>query len=204
MCETDSSFLVRIVDDDEDIRDSLSLTLEGRGWETVCYGSVDDYLSSDDFERRGCILLDVRMPKKDGLYLQEHMNKEFESPPIIFITAYGELEMAVNVMKKGAYDFLSKPVDIDVLCQTLENVKRLSFIRKCGFLTEKDLISAIKNLAGRDKIILKAVTEGEGSNREIADCMGLSERTVEGHRLNLYKKFGVHSAEQLKALLKLV
>ncbi len=202
--ETDNSFLVRIVDDDEDIRDSLSLTLEGRGWQTATYCSVDDYLQNDDVEKRGCILLDVRMPKKDGLYLQEHMSKERESPPIIFITAYGELEMAVNVMKKGAYDFLTKPVNIDVLCQTLENVKRLSFIRKCGFLTEKELASTFKNLVGRDKTILKAVTESDSSNKEIADCMGLSERTVEGHRLNLYKKFGVHNAEQLKALLKLV
>lgn len=204
MGEIDNSFLVRIVDDDEDIRDSLSLTLEGRGWQTASYASVDDYLQNDNFEKRGCILLDVRMPKKDGLYLQELMNKGFESLPIIFITAYGELEMAVNVMKKGAYDFLTKPVNIDVLCKTLENVKRLSFIRKCGFLTEKELAAAFKDLSGRDKTILKAATESYSSNKEIADCMGLSERTVEGHRLNLYKKFGVHNADQLKTLLKLI
>ena len=174
MGEIDNSFLVRIVDDDEDIRDSLSLTLEGRGWQTASYDSVDDYLQNDNFEKRGCILLDVRMPKKDGLYLQELMNKGFENLPIIFITAYGELEMAVNVMKKGAYDFLTKPVNIDVLCKTLENVKRLSFIRKCGFLTEKELAAALKDLSGRDKTILKAVTESYSSNKEIADCMGLT------------------------------
>ena len=102
--------LVRIVDDDEGIRNSMAFLLEGEGWEVKTYRDGSQFLASNDFSRPGCIILDVRMPNMSGLGLQTHLNEMGVDLPIIFLSGHGDIDMAVHTMKHGAVEFLQKPV----------------------------------------------------------------------------------------------
>ena len=114
--------LIRIVDDDEDLAESLKFLLEPEGWKVVSYLSAEDYLKSDAPSVEGCLLLDIRMPGLSGLELQEKMKERGWEVPIIFLTGHGDVDVAVQAMKFGAYDFLQKPVKAERLIQAISSV----------------------------------------------------------------------------------
>lgn len=114
--------LIRIVDDDEDLAESLKFLLEPEGWEVVSYPSAEDYLKSDAPSVEGCLLLDIRMPGLSGLELQEKMKERGWEVPIIFLTGHGDVDVAVQAMKFGAYDFLQKPVKAERLIQAISSL----------------------------------------------------------------------------------
>ena len=115
--------LIRIVDDDEDLAESLKFLLEPEGWEVVSYPSAEDYLKSDAPSVEGCLLLDIRMPGLSGLELQEKMKERGWEVPIIFLTGHGDVDVAVQAMKFGAYDFLQA---IDPVVSLMISFKNLS------------------------------------------------------------------------------
>ena len=108
---TDTTVLIRIVDDDDEFAASQKMLIETLGWEVITYASAPEFLSEDALERPGCLLLDVRMPAMTGLELQQELEKRNCQLPIIFLSAHGDIEMAVHTMRHGAVDFLEKPVE---------------------------------------------------------------------------------------------
>ena len=103
--------LVRIVDDDAELRDALQFLLEVEGWRVAAYGRAEDFLTSDAPSVPGCVVLDVRMPSMSGLEAQERMNRLGIRLPIVFLTGHGDVDMAVSAMLDGAADFILKPID---------------------------------------------------------------------------------------------
>ena len=103
--------LVRVIDDDDAMRRSWAFLIEGEGWDVAVYSDALDFISSGDFQRPGCLVLDVRMPRMSGLELQDKMRELGIDLPIIFISGHGDIDMAVRTLKLGAVDFLQKPVD---------------------------------------------------------------------------------------------
>ena len=104
-----SNALVRIVDDEEDLRDALGFVLDMEGWKTVSYARADDFLKGDSPSVPGCVVLDVRMPGMSGIEAQHAMNERGIALPIIFLTGHGDVDMAVGAVQDGAFDFLLKP-----------------------------------------------------------------------------------------------
>lgn len=114
--------LIRIVDDDEDMRESLSFLLESEGWKCSAYSSAREFLIEDAGSVPGCLILDIRMPEMTGLELQQEMNRRKIFLPIVFLTGHGSIDMAVSAMKSGAVEFLQKPVD---------HARLLGIVRDC-------------------------------------------------------------------------
>lgn len=191
--------LIRIVDDDADIRESLGLMLESEGWQSIAFDSAEDFLTGDMPSMPGAVLLDIQMERMNGLDLQEEMNNRGYSLPIIFITGHGNIPIAVEAMRNGAFDFLEKPVNPENLLRSLEAATALSFSQSCGVISEDALEQVLHKLTERQLEVLKHLLNGEGV-RLIAKKLGISLRTVQGHRVQIYKAFGIHRFEQLSSL----
>ena len=120
--------LIRIVDDDAEMRESLEFLLSTEGWKSRSYASAEAFLETDDVMVPGCLILDIRMPGLSGLQLQELLKKKDYSLPILFITAHGDITMAVEAVKNGAFDFLPKPLDEGLLNKVI--AERLGIAEK--------------------------------------------------------------------------
>lgn len=149
----------------------------------------------------GCILLDIRMPGMTGVELQQRLRAMTKSLPIIFVTGHGDVATAVKTVKAGAFDFLEKPVDGAVLEKTIERAVRVSLAESEGLLTPDAAKAVYAEMSPREREVLTLLAESL-SNREMAARLGLSERTVEGHRNNVYRKLRVHNAAQLANVLR--
>lgn len=183
--------LVRIVDDDEGVRQSSAFLLGAAGYETACYESADDFLKHDDPARPGCLLLDARMPGMTGLELQDLLDSRGFRIPVIFVTGHGDVDMAVHVLKQGAADFLQKPVDGDRLIAVVEAaVKRDNADR-----------AAFETLTAREKEVVKLVAEGL-QNKEIAEKLNIAEKTVKVHRGSATRKLNVRNGVDIATLLR--
>lgn len=188
--------LIRIVDDDTDLAESLKFLLETEGWTAVCYSSAEDFLTGDAPSVPGCILLDIRMCGMSGLELQEEMKNRDIKLPIIFLTGHGDLDIAVEAMKFGAKDFLQKPVKAEKLIQSISAVlnqvsEERNFGESLDYWKEKFSL-----LSDREKEVIKLAAQGLLS-QEIGERLSISTRTVHTHRLNAYKKLGVHNVAEL-------
>ena len=192
--------LIRIVDDDAGVRDSYKFLLEGEGWHTADYANAEDFLARDNRRIPGCILLDIRMPGMSGLQLQTHLKALKTELPIIFLTAHGTIEDAVKTIKKGACDFLTKPVKDEVLIEAIE-----SAVEAClktideQFHVEQET-ACLKQLTEREMQIALALSEGK-LNKTIAYELGISERTVQVHRANILRKLNIRSMAELATML---
>lgn len=199
--EEKARVLIRIVDDDAEVREALTFLLACRGWRTIAYESGEAFLSEYCSTPPGCILLDIRMPGMTGVELQQRLRGMTGTLPIIFVTGHGDVATAVKTVKAGAFDFLEKPVDGEVLEETIERAVRVSLAESEGLLTPDAAKAVYAEMSPREREVLALLTESL-SNREMAARLGLSERTVEGHRNNVYRKLRVHNAAQLANVLR--
>lgn len=199
----DEDPVVRIVDDDDGDREALAFMLESSGWKVQAYSSARDFLVNDAPSQPGCVVLDVRMPGMTGLELQEKMNRRGFRLPIIFLTAHGDVAMAVGAMQKGAVNFLLKPIDPAAFARAVSQAVQLQGRIQNDALAPGECIARFESLSERQQEIVSMIADGF-LNREVAVKLGISERTVEGHRYNAFKLLGVKNRSELARFLSRV
>lgn len=192
--------LVRIVDDDEIVRESYKFLLEGEGWIVKTYKDAEEFLQSDDPLIPGCAVFDVRMPNMSGLELQQKLKQMNRDIPIIFVSAHGDIEMAVLAVKNGAWDFIPKPVHAEKLLEAIRLCVEKDLKRLEDNQNKSNLSVLFKRLTAREKEVAQLVSQGL-LNKQVADRLGLSERTVQVHRANVFHKLGIRSAAELARFL---
>jgi FixJ family two-component response regulator len=170
------------------------------GLPAVTYGSAQEFLASYNAAMAGCVVLDIRMPGMSGLELQEALNERGAVIPVIFVTGHGDVPMAVEAMRHGAFDFLQKPFrDQDLIDRVQQALARNRETR--DELKEHARIRArIATLTPREKEVLDLLTTGK-ANKTMAQDLGLSQRTVEIHRAHVMEKMGARSVAQLVRMI---
>ena len=185
---------VFIVDDDEAVRDSLAVMLETRGFSVRQFASGESFLQALDLDWRGCLLLDIKMPAMDGRALQGELAKRGCRLPVVFITGHGDVPLAVEAMKAGAADFIEKPLDPEVV---LESVRRqLQATGRGHEAADPELASRHEQLTPREREVMLLVVRGL-QNKQVARELGISPRTVELHRARVMEKMQARSLPAL-------
>lgn len=193
--------LVRILDDDEALGQALKLYLELEGWQVAVYTQARRFFVEDRPSVPGCLVLDVRMPELTGLECQRMLNERQSNIPIIFISGHGDIDMAVQTILNGAYDFLQKPVDEERLVRSVLRAATDSVMKAEGKVSDEAAVALVRTLTERELEVAKLVAQGLVS-RTIAERLGISPRTAELHRSHALKKLSAASPEQLKNILK--
>jgi FixJ family two-component response regulator len=187
---------VFVVDDDEGVRDGLSLLLSTVGQPCELFECAHDFLDAYDNDKRGCLVLDIRMPRMTGLDLQAKLMELGSSLPIIFITGHGDIPMAVEAMRRGALDFIRKPFREHDLLERINEALNLDEDAYRRDLDRQELADKLSLLSEREREVFERVADGQ-MNKVIAADLGISERTVEVHRGQVMKKLGVRTLAQL-------
>lgn len=195
--------LVRIIDDDAPLRDALALLLEVQGYETMQFSSGLEFLKADIPSRPGCIILDFKMPEITGMQLQQIMNEREIDLPIVFLTAFADVDQTVSVFKKGAFDLLQKPVSDDKLIEAVVNAVQKDLEKKNKLKSPDELKQLISTLTTREREVLNLACLGL-MNKTIAERLGISLRTVKFHRASAYRKLNIHSTSDLSQLVSLL
>ena len=187
---------VYVVDDDEAVRDSLQWLLEGKDYRVRCFDSAESFLSRYDAREVACLIVDIRMGGMTGLALQDKLVERKSPLPIVFITGHGDVPMAVNTMKKGAMDFIEKPFKEDALVALVERMldqARSAFSQSQEAASREALLS---RLTTREAQVLERIVAGR-LNKQIADDLGISIKTVEAHRANVMEKLNANTVADL-------
>ena len=188
--------IVHIVDDDEALRDSLAWMLEANGYAVASHESGEAFLAACAPDMTGCIVLDVRMPGMSGLELFEELGRRGCSLPVVFITGHGDVPMAVSALKKGAVDFIEKPFSEADMLRLIEQCLTLERGNRDKRLQEADTVRRLEHLTQREREVLGLIIVGK-LNKQIADVLGISIKTVEVHRARVMEKMGVNSLAEL-------
>ena len=187
---------VFIVDDDAAVRDSLSLFLGLRGYDTRSFEGGADFLAAIDPAARGCVLLDLRMPGLDGLAVQAALAARGVPLPVIILTAHGDVASARASLKGGAFDFLEKPIDDALLSATVDAALGRDASARSASERSESLRQRAARLTRREREVLAAVVDGR-HNREIAAELGISPRTVEVYKARLMDKLQIDRLAEL-------
>lgn len=198
MSDNDSQ-TVFIVDDDPALRDSVATLLGTLGLATRTFESAEEFLEALDPTDRGCVLLDVRMSGMSGLELQRHLARTGISIPVILITAHGDVPMAVQAMREGAFDFIEKPFKEEDLLEQVHACLKTDSEQVRESQAQAEARARMAQLTEREREVLEQVVEGQPS-KLIADTLGISVRTVDVHRANILKKMRVRTVAEVVRL----
>jgi len=187
---------VFVVDDDPAIRKSLRWLIESVGLKVETFELATEFLESYSPESPGCLVLDVRIPGMSGLELQEKLRDRGYTIPVVIVSGYGDVPMAVRAMKAGAIDFLEKPVSDQVLLDYIQKGIERDVKHKQDRLQNKELLERKDSLTRREREVMGHVVAGL-SSREIAAKLSVSFKTVEAHRAKIMKKMQVKSVPKL-------
>lgn len=187
--------MIHIVDDEEAVRRSTSFLLKTSGYRATTYASGDIFLQAVRTAEPGCVLLDVRMPGRDGIEVQAALAERGVAMPVIMLTGHGDVTIAVQAMKAGAVDFLEKPFDQARLLAAIDTAMgRLDDLEGRADRSEAASL-AVASLTKREQDVLTGMASGL-PNKSIAFDLGISSRTVEVHRANLMAKLQVKSLSE--------
>ena len=187
---------VFVVDDDEAVRDSLAAVLEVHGFAIETYHSAESFWDGWSRDRRGVLLLDVRMSGMSGLQLHQRLVAEKVRLPVIMMTGHGDVPMAVQAMKLGALDFLEKPIDVDLLVERVRSALEEAEIATLEQMAAAEAERRLGALTEREREVLALLVSGQ-PNKVIAHELGISTRTVEVHRARVMEKTQVQSFSEL-------
>ena len=187
---------VYVVDDDEGVRDSLQWLLEGKDYRVRCFDSAENFLSRYDAREVACLIVDTRMGGMTGLELQDRLIERKSPLPIVFITGHGDVPMAVDTMKKGAMDFIQKPFQEDALVNLVDRMLAQAREAFSDHQQSASRDALLAKLTSREAQVLERIVAGR-LNKQIADDLGISIKTVEAHRANIMEKLNANTVADL-------
>ena len=187
---------IYVVDDDEAVRDSLQWLLEGKDYRVRCFDSAESFLSRYDPLEVACLLVDIRMPGISGLELQDRLIERKSPLPVVFITGHGDVPMAVTTMKKGAMDFIPKPFKEEELLSVVERMLDQAREAFADYQHAANRDALMGKLTARESQVLERIVAGR-LNKQIADDLGISIKTVEAHRANIMEKLNANTVADL-------
>lgn len=188
--------LVRIVEDDPQLLDALDFMLTCEGWRVKTYPDAKSLLTQDMPSVPGVLILDQQMPGMQGAELQAELERRGCELPIIFLTAHGDVDLAVRVLRSGAFHFLQKPVDAEALMRATAEAVEKDLRRRGRIPDQAAAAEKLRVLTTREREVSALLAQGL-LNKQIAERLGLSVRTVEVYRAAAYRKLGVKSAAEL-------
>jgi two-component system, LuxR family, response regulator FixJ len=192
--------IIYVIDDDDAMRRSLAYLLDSAGWQTRPLASGRDFLDHYDGHVPGCLVLDVMMPLMGGMEVQQLLSVRGICLPIVFLSAHGDLPMAVQAMKRGAFDFLEKPCKDHVLLDAVGRAVRQSIKQS---LDQQQVIAVqarLNSLTSREREVAECLAAGE-CNKTIGRKLSISDKTVQVHRHNAMEKLHVHSTAEIARLI---
>lgn len=193
--------LVHLVDDDDAIRDALAWLLTSRGIASQGHQSAEVFLTTWHASMAGCVVLDMRLGGMTGLDCFDQLCARQSRLPVLFLTGHGDVPLAVAALKKGAFDFFEKPFNDNDLVRRIEEALALDARQRADHATVDTVRERLSRLTSRERQIMDLVVTGK-YNKVIADELGISMRTVEVHRANLFEKMGVKTAVELANLIQ--
>ena len=188
--------IVYVVDDDEAIRRSVRRLLEQVELPVETFASPLDFLNAHDPDRVGCLVLDVRMPGMSGIDLQKRMIEDETGLPVIIVTGHGDIQMAVDSMRRGAIDFLEKPYRAQALLDSIHRALALDRVRHEERRIARELSNRFTKLTAREREVVAMVVKGL-TNREIASRVGVSPQAIDARRARAMGKLGVATVPEL-------
>jgi FixJ family two-component response regulator len=191
-----SPSVVYVVDDDEAVRDSLAWLLEASGYRVTGFATAEAFLERYDPLAVGVLILDIRMPGMTGLELQEVLHQRGSLLPIIFITGHGDVPMAVKAMKLGAADFIEKPFNEALLRDLVGKMTELARVSRDQAAVKARNEALVSRLTQRERQVLERIMAGR-LNKQIADDLSISIKTVEAHRASIMTKLNVNTVAEL-------
>jgi FixJ family two-component response regulator len=202
MQELAENSVIHVVDDDASFRRSVVFLLGSVGWPVLAHASAADFLTScpvptPDF---GCLVLDIRMPGMNGLELQQALRARGWTPPVVFMTGHGDVELAVQAMKQGAFDFLVKPFRDQALLDTVTAAVRQGQAQRVAGLWRDSARAQLARLSPREHEVARLVARGL-PNKLVARELEISEKTVHVHRQHVMEKADIGSAAELARLM---
>ena len=188
--------LIHVVDDDDSLRSALQRLLAAAGYRVKAYASAGEFLLDPPADAPGCLLLDLRMPGPSGLDLQEALVRHGIRLPVIFLSGHGDLATGVRAMKAGAVDFLSKPVEREPLLAAVARALELDAAQRAASGVDREMRARFAQLTAREREVFELVAAGR-LNKQIADALGIAERTVKAQRAQVMAKLGAANAAEL-------
>jgi two-component system, LuxR family, response regulator FixJ len=190
---------VYVVDDDDGMRRALDTLLATVGYKTAVFSRPSEFLANFKADSPGCLVLDIRMPDMSGLELQQHLNRKGSMLPVIFITGHGDVPMAVQAMKEGAFEFIQKPFRDQDLLDRINHALKQDAENRSTVSRRAEVLHRVETLTPRERQVMDMVVNG-AANKVIAIDLNLSERTVEIHRAKVMEKMGARSVAHLVKL----
>jgi two-component system response regulator FixJ len=190
---------VYIVDDDDGMRLALDTLLSTIGFKTAAFQRPSEFLAAFKIDAPGCLVLDIRMPEMSGLEVQQQLNKLGSMLPVIFVTGHGDVPMAVQAMKEGAFEFIQKPFRDQDLLDRINHALKQDAENRGNVARRAEVLKHLESLTPRERQVMDFVVDG-AANKVIAIDLGLSERTVEIHRAKVMEKMGARSVAHLVKL----
>ena len=193
---------IHVVDDDEAIRDSLVWLLDGERYSVRTYSTGEDFFARHELLSPACVILDIRMPGMSGIEVHEQLTRNAVRTPVVFVTGHGDVPMAVEAIKRGAFDFIEKPFNEQKLTSIIERALELDTRNAGQVAAQSEVAVRLAKLSPREREVLDLVIKGK-MNKTIADVMNISIKTVEAHRSKVMEKMCARSlAELVQAVLK--
>jgi FixJ family two-component response regulator len=196
-----SAATVFVVDDDPSFLRSISRLLRAAGFAVISFSSAAEFLAGLKPDLAGCVVSDLLMPEMDGMALQEALQKAGSPLPIVFLTGHGNIPTTVQAMRRGAEDFLTKNAAKEELMAAVNRALARDQQQRTERARLRDLRQPFERLSARELEVLRQVVQGK-PNKQIADDLGIHERTVKLHRTHITTKLGVHSVAELTLRVK--
>jgi len=187
---------VYLVDDDPDVLKALSRLLRANGWRVATFESAEAFLEGWDPRALACLVLDVTLPGLDGIELQRKLVEMRQAMPIIFLTGHGDIPMSVQVVKAGASNFLTKPVNEQALRGAIRTAMDEAIKARCSRSDASQLRQRLAGLTTREREVLEAIAAGK-LNKQIAGDLGVVEQTIKFHRARIMERMQARSSSEL-------
>ncbi len=187
---------VAIVEDDERVRHAIAFQLRTASFEVDAYSSGEELLETVDTKEFDCVVADIYLPRMNGLQLQEELSRVVPYTSIVFVTGHGDLSLGMHAMRKGAVDFLEKPVDDQALLSSIARGAHLSRARRAAQFERTELEELHGSLTSREREVFALITTGL-LNKQAGAKLGTTERTVKAHRASVMSKMGAGSLADL-------